>query len=114
MGQVFPEPSYAPQGAFDYLIHDTPSARKEGKHLYDETERTSTIEQFDNVEKEDENAELYTDLMLLLNNEITWHELLKRKPKRIHMISNIKMAFDILYKEMYNIPNTPQPDPYQK
>jgi len=102
MGIVFARPSYAPQGAYDYLIHDTPSARKEGKHLYDPSERISTIENLDPDEKEvDENAELYAELLELLDNKITWHEMLKRKPKRIHMVANIKTAFDLLFKERY-------------
>jgi hypothetical protein len=45
--------------------------------------------------------ELYNDLIDLLNNKITWHELIKKKPKRIHMIANIKVAYDMLYFETY-------------
>lgn len=103
MGMVFPEPVHDPEASYKYLIHDTPTARKDGKHRYDETERISTFEAFTTEEKEDENAALYADLMALLNKEITWHAMLKRVPKRIHMIANIKTAYDILYNEMYNI-----------
>lgn len=101
MGMVFPEPTYSPQGAFDYLIHNTPKSKKDGKYLYDPSERISIIENFETEEKPDDNAKLFDDLMLLLNHELTWHEMLKRNPKRIHMISNIKTAYDVLYNEMY-------------
>ena len=101
MGFVFYQPCYAPQGAYDYLIHDTPTARKQKKHLYDPTLRTSTIETFETEDKIDENLELYEDLLELLNNKITWHELIRKKPKRIHMIANIKVAYDMLYFETY-------------
>jgi hypothetical protein len=101
MGIVFAQPCFAPQGAYDYLIHDTPTARKQGKYLYDPTERTSTIDTFDVEEKIDENAELYNDLMDLLVNKITWHEFIQKKPKRIHMIANIRVAFEMLFLETY-------------
>lgn len=68
MGLVFVQRCSIPKSAYDYLIHDTPSCRKDGKYLYDPAERTSTIETFDTPEKEeDENAELYSDLLDLLN-----------------------------------------------
>ena len=100
MGIVFAEPSFAPAGAYDYLLHDTPHARKQGKHLYDPSERTTTIEAFEDSEKEeDEHLVLLADIKQLINKEITWHELIERKPKRIHMIGNIKTAFDLLNRE---------------
>ena len=37
--------------------------------------------------------------MALINKEMTWHELIQRKPKRIHMIGNIKTAYDLLSRE---------------
>ena len=42
---------------------------------------------------------LLADIKQLINKEITWHELIERKPKRIHMIGNIKTAFDLLNRE---------------
>jgi len=101
MGLVFVQACYAPKGAFDYLIHDTPTARKQKKHLYDKSEVTSTIDSFESEDKLDENAELYNDLIALLYNKITWHDLIKKKPKRIHMIANIKVAFDMMFFETY-------------
>jgi hypothetical protein len=102
----------------DYLIHDTPTARKQKKHLYESDLRTSTIETFETEDKIDENAELYADLLALLNNEITWHELIRKKPKRIHMIANIKVAYDLLYFETYGIRyferNIPYARPHQR
>ncbi|MCL2229165.1 MAG: replication protein [Firmicutes bacterium] len=102
MGIVFAQPCRTPDKAFDYLIHDTNNARKEGKHLYDPSERVSTIESFENNDKrDDEHAELYEDLIELLQSKITWHDLIKKKPKRIHMIANIKVAYDLLHYEIH-------------
>jgi hypothetical protein len=85
MGIVFIQTCYNPKSAFDYQIHDTPTARKQGKYLYDPTERISTIENFETEEKPDENTELFNDLMELLYNKTTWREFIQKKPKRIHM-----------------------------
>lgn len=101
MGIVFAQPTNTQKAAFDYLIHDTPTARKQKKHLYAESERISTIDTFEAEEKIDENLELYEDLLQLLNQQITWHDLIRKKPKRIHMIANIKVAFDMLFFETY-------------
>jgi hypothetical protein len=101
MGLVFIQACHNPQSAFDYLIHDTPTARKQKKYLYDPSERASTIDGLDADEKPDENAELYNDLLDLLNDKITWHDLIRKKPKRIHMIANIKVAYDLLYYERH-------------
>ena len=101
MGLVFAQPCYIPKGAYDYLIHDTPTARKQGKYLYDPTERISTIDSLEPDDKTDENAELYADLVDLLDNKITWHDLIRKKPKRIHMIANIKVAYDLLHFEAH-------------
>lgn len=106
MGIVFAQPTNTPQAAFDYLIHDTPTCKKQGKHLYSPDERISTIETLDEPEKdEDEHAALYADIMALVNKELSWSEFIKRKPKRIHMISNIKTAHDLLRQE-YRFDNT--------
>ena len=100
MGLVFVQRCTIPKSAYNYLIHDTPACKKAGKHLYDPSERISTIESLDPDEKEDdENAVLYADLMSLVNKEITWGELIQRKPKRIHSISNIKTAHDLIIGE---------------
>jgi len=101
MGIVFAQPCYAPKGAFDYLIHDTPIARKQNKHLYDASERISTIDNFEADEKFDENGELHLDLLDVLDGKLTWHDFIQKKPKRIHMISNIKVAYDMLYFERH-------------
>lgn len=101
MGIVFAQPTNTPKSAYDYLIHDTPIARKQKKYLYKETDRTSTIDNFETEDKVDENVELYEDLLQLLNGEMTWHELIRKKPKRIHMIANIKVAYDMLFYETY-------------
>ena len=100
MGLVFFERCTIPKSAYDYLIHDTPACKKQGKHLYDPSERISTVESLDPAEKdEDEHAALYTDIMAIVNKEISWGEFIKRKPKRIHMISNIKTAHDLISQE---------------
>jgi hypothetical protein len=88
------------------LIHDIPACKKAGKHLYDLSERIGNVENLDAVEcEEDEHAVLLADVMVLVNKEITWSELLKKKPKRIHMVSNIKTAYELLRQE-YRFDNT--------
>jgi hypothetical protein len=101
MGIVFIEPTRSPIDAFNYLIHDTEKCKKEGKHLYDQSERISTIEDFKAEEREDEHIGLFNDIIELLDDKILWFDLLQRKPKRIHMIANIKVAYDLLKTERY-------------
>lgn len=103
-GQVMHEASYAPEGAHEYLTHETAKAKKDKKHIYDKSELTTTFEKFDKEEKEkDENDELYEDLMELVYQNISWHEFIKKKPKRIHMIGNIRTAYNLIREELYNI-----------
>jgi hypothetical protein len=102
MGIVFVQRCSIPQGAYDYLIHDTTACRKAGKYLYDPTERIGTIDPLDfdkDEQEEDEHRVLLNDIKQLVNKEITWGEFMERKPKRIHMISNIKTAHDLLLHE---------------
>jgi hypothetical protein len=101
MGIVFIQTCYNPKSAYDYQIHDTPTARKQNKYLYDTSERISTIENFETDEKPDENAELFNDLMEMLYAKMTWREFIQKKPKRIHMITNIRVAFETLFRETY-------------
>ena len=100
MGLVFRQPCRVPENAYAYLIHDTDTCRKQKKFLYPESERISTIDSFDIEQKEDEHLELFFDLMELLHHNISWLDLIKKKPKRIHMIANIKVAYDLLFFEM--------------
>jgi hypothetical protein len=104
MGIIFIQTCYNPKSAYDYQIHDTDTARKQKKYLYDPSERTSTIENFDTEEKLDENAELFNDLMEMLYSKMTWQEFIAKKPKRIHMITNIRVSFEILFREIYGYP----------
>ena len=101
MGLVFYKPVKCAESAYKYLIHDTDKARKEKKFLYDASERTSTIDTFDGEEKLDEHAELMDDIENLLDKKITWREFIRKKPKRIHMIANIKCAHDVIHYETY-------------
>ena len=96
MGFVFAQPCYHPLGAFNYLTHHTPSAIKQGKHRYDDSEVTSTIDSFECEDKPDEHMELYMDILDLLDNKISWNEFIRKKPKRIHMVGNIKIACELL------------------
>ena len=104
MGLVFYERCTIPKSAYDYLIHDTPACRKAGKYLYDASERIGTIENLDPAEKEDdESAALFNDIAALIRKELTWHEMLKTKPKRIYSIANIRAAHNLLRDEAYGI-----------
>ncbi|MCL2861877.1 MAG: replication protein [Firmicutes bacterium] len=99
MGIVFVERCSIPKSAYDYLIHDTPNCRKQEKHLYDLSERIGNIENLDPEQEIDEHAVLYEDIMNLVNKQMSWKDFIKSKPKRIHMISNIKTAHDLLLRE---------------
>jgi len=99
MGIVFIEPTRSPIDAFNYLIHDTEKCKKENKYLYDASERISTIDDFTGDTRENEHDELCNDLFDLLDRKITWHDLIKRKPKRIYSISNISKAHELLSYE---------------
>ena len=59
LGQVYYKPISFPQGAYDYLIHDTDDCRKKGKRLYDPSERISTIDDFTNDDKKISNTEKF-------------------------------------------------------
>jgi len=100
MGIVFVEACFAPQGAFDYLIHNTPAAIRAEKYQYDIAERITDIDGFEGVVKdEDEHPVLLDDIWTLIRKEITWEQFIQRKPKRIHMISNIKTTHDLLSRQ---------------
>jgi len=103
IGTLFRQPVRDPQGAFDYLIHDTAPAKKKNKRQYDPAERISTIESFENDidEKDDENLRHYLDLIELVEGNMTWHQFLYKMPKRLHMISNLHKSFCILWKERH-------------
>ncbi|GHU98391.1 hypothetical protein FACS1894211_02060 [Clostridia bacterium] len=101
MGIVFAQPCFTPKSAFDYLIHDTPTARKQNKYLYDKNERTSTVDDLTSDDKLDENAELWADFNDLLDNKLSWYDFVQKKPKRIHMIGNISRTYDMLFYERY-------------
>jgi hypothetical protein len=101
MGIVFVQPCYHPKSAFDYLIHDTITARKQNKYLYPENERISTLDDLTSDDKLDENAELWADLNDLLDNKTNWYDFIHKKPKRIHMIGNISRTYDMLFYERY-------------
>ena len=104
MGLVFYKPVKCPESAYNYLTHDLPKCRKEGKFLYDESERTSTIDNFENQlsEKDEEHLQHYIDLLELVEGNITWHQFLYKMPKRLHMIGNLHKSFIILYKERHS------------
>lgn len=101
MGLVFIQRCSIPKSAYDYLIHDTPACRKANKFLYDPNERITTIENFDDTEQkdEDEHLQLLDDIKKLNNKELSWHEFIEKKPKRIHMIGNIKITCELLSRE---------------
>ena len=103
LGIVLAQPCYNPQSAFDYLIHATETAIKQGKFLYPESERTTTINLDDlkPIEKENENDELLADIIDWVENKITLHDIIKKKPKRLHMIGNICRAYQMFYFEKY-------------
>ena len=64
MGQIYFKPVNYPQGAYDYLIHDTDDCRKKKKRLYDPSERVSTIKDFDNPDdKKQTNTEKFFTLL---------------------------------------------------
>ena len=60
MGKILFKPVTHPQGAYDYLIHDTDDCRKKNKRPYDPSERIGTITEFDNPDdKKQTNTEKF-------------------------------------------------------
>ena len=123
IGIVFIEPTRSPVNAFNYLIHDTEKCRKEKAYLYDPSERISTIEDFTSDEKENEHEELCKDLFALLDRKMTWHEFIRKNPKRIYSISSFSKAHELLsgersggyrYYEPQPRPQPPPPRPQQQ
>lgn len=59
---------------YDYLIHDTESCRKAGKHLYDESERVTgnnfDIGAYEQLSQADKNEMLTTMIDFIVGNEI--------------------------------------------
>ncbi|MCL2796495.1 MAG: replication protein [Firmicutes bacterium] len=107
-GIVFPKPVYSPQGAYDYLVHNTPTARKDGKYRYDDSERTSTIESLEADNEElDEAAKLLHDIEELVHGRMTWTEFFKIAPKRVYSVRNAKEAYSLMIAETYGTPNAP-------
>lgn len=102
MGQLFPKPCFAPQGAYDYLIHDTNIARKEGKHLYDVSERFSTLDSLESEEEKEESKKADTAKLrkLILEENKAPSEIVldyNLNPQQINLI-------DRLYSEHMNKP----------
>jgi len=93
------------------------NAKKKKAYLYDPSERISTIDDFTGDARENEHEELLVGITELSERKISWYEFMKRKPKRIHMIGNIKTAVELISNERngynYNAPPpfAPRPQP---
>ena len=94
LGHVLHRHSYAPQGAYNYLIHDTPASKH--KYQYDPAERVSTIEKFDEAttQQVDQHQILMEDIDKHIAGEMTFEELIKKEPKRVHSVANIRRTID--------------------
>jgi len=100
MGIVFAKFCRSPEGAYNYLIHDTADCRRKGKHLYDPSERVSCIETvWEDEKQEDEHQVLLDDIKAMHRKEISFEEFIQRKPKRIHMMGNITKTYDNLSRD---------------
>lgn len=110
MGTVKYKDVRSPQGAYDYLIHNTAKAKADGKYQYHESERIGTIKDFHETEniKENEHRELFNDIVLLIENRMTWSDFFKKQPKRIYSSSNIKKAVELMERSKYLIKLTPE------
>jgi len=65
----------SPEGAYNYLLHDTPACKKDGKHLYDKAEVISTLDSFasDDIK---ESITLRKIRELILSENVTPGEIL--------------------------------------
>lgn len=96
LGQVLVQPTNSPQAAFEYLTHKNHSK----KYQYPDSDVISTLSSFEAIQADgDPNQALYDDIRLLVENKITWRELFKRSPKRIHMAANIKTVVELFKTE---------------
>gem|GEM_PF-2392002 len=100
MGIIFYEPISQPEGAFNYLTHETSKCKKENAFVYPKEELTSTIEKFEDGKIDDENQEILDDLVAIVNHKMTWTQFIEKKPKRIHMLANVKHAFNLLHQDV--------------
>ena len=75
-GHILHRACYAPEGAYNYLIHDTPACRKEGKHLYDKSEVVSTLESFASDDDNERKITLTRIRELVLTENVTPGEIL--------------------------------------
>jgi len=79
MGLVFFEPTKSTRKSYDYLIHADEKSIREKKYRYDESERVSTITEFDNPD-EDKKKNATEKFFERLHNGATNMELQKEFP----------------------------------
>jgi len=95
MGQIYFKPVTYPQGAYDYLIHDTDDCCKKNKRLYDPSERISTIKDFDNPD--DKKQSTTEKFFNLLHGGANNMELQKEFPTKIFK------SCRLLYRDLHYI-----------
>jgi len=93
------KPCLNARGAYDYLIHDTETARKQGKHLYDKSERIEVnnfdIGEYEQFTKESKHA-LYEEMCdFIIDNQIKTMDVFYRRyrPMRDSRRAEVYMTY---------------------
>lgn len=85
---------------FLYFLH----RNNPGKYQYDIKDIKSNYNFLDTEENnKDDNAEILENIIAIVERRLTWSDFLKKYPKLIFSMSNIKRTYDILFNEYYNI-----------
>lgn len=85
---------------FLYFLH----RNNPEKYQYDLKDIKSNYNFLDVEENsKDDNAEILENIMAIVERKLTWSEFLKRYPKLIFSMSNIKRTYDILLNEYYTV-----------
>lgn len=58
-----------------------------------------------NENEKDDNADILEGIIAIIERRLTWSEFLKRYPKLIFSMTNIKRTYDVLFNEYYKIKN---------
>ena len=87
---------------FLYFLH----RNNPEKYQYSIEDIVSNYNFMDVQENEkDDNADILEGIIAIVERRLTWSEFLKRYPKLIFSMSNIKRTYDVLFSEYYKMSN---------
>lgn len=83
---------------FLYFLHRN-SPEKYQYHVKDIISNYNFLDTNEN--SKDDNADILECIIAIVERKLTWSEFLKRYPKLIFSMSNIKRTYDVLFNEYY-------------